>query len=71
MAITKTDQQLLDEAMAARHALVTGQQAIEVDFGTYRTKFNPSNRDALDSYIAELQARIAGEARRGAIGVIF
>lgn len=66
-----TPQDLLTQALAARHALITGQQAVEVDFGTYRTKFTPANRDALDSYISELQTQIAGLQRRGAIGVIF
>lgn len=66
-----TDQERLDAAIDARHQLVIGTRAVEVDTGTYHTRFTPANRDALDSYISELQATIAGAQKRGAIGVIF
>ncbi len=71
-----TDQDALDAALTARHKLLTGASAVEVDvMGTgganYRTRFTPANREALESYIAELQAKIAGTARRGALGFVF
>lgn len=69
MAMTDADR--LAAAKDARHQLVTGAQAVEVDFGIYKTKFTPANREALDSYISELEASIAGGKRRGAIGFIF
>ena len=66
-----TDQDCLAAAQVARHKLLLGAQAVEVDFGTYRAKFTPANREALESYISELQARIANKPVRGAIGIVF
>jgi hypothetical protein len=62
----------LTAARAARHKLLTGMAVVEVDQGGgFRTKFTPANREALESYIAELEDSIAGKRRRGAIGVVF
>lgn len=70
-----TDQEMLDAALLARHQLLMGQSTVECDFGgagaQQRVKFTPANADRLDAYIAELQARIAGLPRRGAIGIVF
>lgn len=66
-----SDQDLLDQANAARHKLLTGIAVVEVDMGTYRARFTPANREALDAYIQELEERIAGTPRRGAIGFVF
>lgn len=71
-----SDQDLLDQANAARHKLLTGTAAVEVDVvgasgGGYRTKFTAANREALQSYIDELEQRIAGKRTRGAIGFVF
>jgi hypothetical protein len=66
-----TDQDLLTQASLARHKLLTGTSAVEVDMGGYRARFTPANREALESYINELQDRIAGVQRRGAIGIVF
>jgi hypothetical protein len=70
-----TDQEMLDAARAARHALIMGQGIVECDFGgaggQQRTKFTAANADRLDAYIAELETRIAGLPRRGAIGFVF
>lgn len=66
---------MLDAAIAARHALLMGQGVVECDFGgagaEQHTKFTPANADRLDAYIAELEARIAGLPRRGAMGFAF
>ena len=66
---------MLDAARAARHQLLMGQSVVECDFGgagaQQRTKFTAANADRLDAYIAELEARIAGLPRRGAIGFAF
>jgi hypothetical protein len=66
-----TDQEMLDAARLARHELMMGQGVVECDFGGQRTKFTVASADRLDAYIAELEARIAGLPRRGAIGFVF
>jgi len=71
-----TDQEALDAAKLARHKLLTGAAVVEVDIvtsgGGYKTRFTPANREALESYISELEEKIAGTcSRRGAIGIVF
>lgn len=70
-----TDAEKLAIAIDARDKLLLGQSIVECDFGgaggQQRTRFTPANANLLDAYIAELQARICGLPRRGAIGVIF
>jgi hypothetical protein len=68
-----TDQDALTAALTARHKLLTGAAVVEVDIasaggGSYKTRYTPANRAALESYIQELQSRIAGTVTRGAIG---
>jgi cytidylate kinase len=63
--------QMLAEALAARHKLATGSMREEVTYGADRVKFTPADINKLESYIADLQAQLAGGAARGAIGVIF
>ena len=43
---------MLDAAIAARHKLLTGTNAVEVDQDGYTVKFTAANREALDGYIA-------------------
>jgi hypothetical protein len=62
---------LLTQALSARHKLLTGTSAVEVDMGGYRARFTPANREALESYINELQDNISGVQARGAIGFVF
>jgi hypothetical protein len=69
MAMSNADK--LAAAEDARHRLLLGQQAVEVDFGTYKTRFTAANRESLESYIAELKALIAGTPTRGAIGFVM
>jgi hypothetical protein len=70
-----TDQEMLDAAIAARHQLLLGQSAVECDFGgvgsQQRTRFTAANADRLDAYIAELESKIAGLPRRGAVGFVL
>jgi hypothetical protein len=66
-----TDADRLAAAIDARHRLLTGTAAVEVDTGLYKTKFTPANREALDAYITELTARLANQQTRGAIGFVF
>lgn len=71
-----TDQDALIDALAKRHKLLTGTSVVEVDIisqggASYKTRFTPANREALESYIQELQNRIAGKSSRGAIGIVF
>lgn len=71
-----TDQERLNAAIDARHKLLLGQSVVEIDIMgsngvNQRTRFTPANREALEAYIAELQAKIAGCSLRGAIGIVF
>ena len=62
----------LAAAIDARDRLIRGVMAVEVQIaGGMMTKFTPANREALESYISELQAEISGKPVRRAIGVIF
>lgn len=54
-----TTQQLLDEANAAYHKLQTGTMArVIVDIDGSRVEFTPANKQALYSYILQLQAQL-------------
>ena len=54
-----TTQQLLDEAEAAYHKLQTGTMArVVVDIDGSRVEFTPANKQALYTYIQQLQARL-------------
>lgn len=66
-----TDQQLLDQARAALHQLMIGQGIVECEFQGQVTKFKAADADRLRAYIAELEARIAGQPFRGAMGIVF
>lgn len=66
-----SDAELLAQAQAALHALLTGQQMVEVDYNGRRVKFTPATVNNLRAYISELQARIANQCQRGAIGFIL
>ena len=60
-----TDSELLAEALAARHALLTGTMTASVRFADGRAvTYTAANLGQLDSYIAELRASIAGSRRR-------
>jgi hypothetical protein len=65
------DEDRLAAAVSARHKLLTGTAAVEVDTGVYKTRFTPANREALEAYIAELQDKISGRRRSGAIGFVL
>ena len=56
-----TTQQLLDEATAARHALLTGKARVVCGMGDRRTEYTPANLAALDTYIGELRRALAGK----------
>jgi predicted house-cleaning NTP pyrophosphatase (Maf/HAM1 superfamily) len=71
MMATLTDQQMLDDAAAKYHKLVTGAQAVEVDFGTHRAKFAVADANKLKNYIQQIEDKIAGATRIGAIGIVF
>jgi len=70
-AAPQSDQDRLAAAIAARDALIRGEKAVKVVVNGYQAEFVPANREALESYIAELQATIAGRNVRGAVGIIF
>ena len=58
-------QQQLDEAITARHQLMTGRRAVSVSYkdgGGQRTvEYTAANIDALDRYIAQLRRELAGK----------
>ncbi|MDA9521642.1 hypothetical protein XI06_15145 [Bradyrhizobium sp. CCBAU 11434] len=66
-----TDQEMLDQAKAALHQLMMGVAVVECEWQGQRTKFSVANADRLRAYIAELEARIAGQPFRGAMGFVF
>ena len=57
---TPTTQELLDEARAARHALLIGQRTTRIGYGDRSVEYTAANIDALNAYIAELEAILAG-----------
>lgn len=58
-----TPAQLLTQAEAAYHALLTGKQArVVVDQNGERIEYTSANRDALRAYIEELRAKVANPA---------
>jgi hypothetical protein len=68
-----TTQQLLDEARAAKHKLVTGTLTrVFMDQNGERVEYTATNLGALDAYIRQLEAELAGVPRaRKPIGFIF
>jgi hypothetical protein len=69
-----TTQQKLDQAKDAKHKLATGSLArVFMDQNGERVEFTATNMAQLDSYIASLEAEIAGTRRfaRKPIGFIF
>jgi len=66
-----TLQQQLDEAKAQYHLLVTGQMArVVVDQNGERVEYNAANRGALQSYIQQLENKIAN-TRSGPMRVMM
>lgn len=51
-------QQQLDEAIAARHALMTGKAVVSVGYGTRKVEYALAQLPALNAYIAQLQAEL-------------
>lgn len=56
-----TTQELLDEAIAARHALLVGKARVSVGFGDRRVEYTAATLANLDSYIAELRRTLNGK----------
>ncbi len=67
----QTAKQRLDEALAARHKLMTGAMEVSVSVGDYGdVKYARVDVPKLERYIAELRgtvARLEGRARRAPI----
>lgn len=53
-------QQRLDEALAARHALLTGTKMVSFSFGQRQVSYTAAELGALDRYIGELRRELAG-----------
>jgi hypothetical protein len=58
-----TTQEQLDEAIAARHALLIGKARVSVGFGDRRVEYAKADLAKLDAYIAQLRATIVGKPR--------
>jgi hypothetical protein len=72
MAVPASNADRLTAAIDARHQLLVGAKAVSVEVaGGMRVTFTPANREALESYISELQSAIDGTQTRGAIGFVF
>ena len=54
-----TTQQVLDEAIAARHALLVGKATVSVGFGERRLEYTAAKLRDLESYIAELRRTLS------------
>lgn len=51
----------LEEAQEALHQLLTGTQAVAVtDQNGERVEYRPANRAALERYVSDLEAQLAG-----------
>ncbi|MBJ3775674.1 gpW family head-tail joining protein [Acuticoccus mangrovi] len=60
MAVLTTSERL-EEAQEALHQLLTGTQAVAVtDQNGERVEYRPTNRAALERYVADLEAQLAG-----------
>lgn len=57
-------QQRLDEALAARHAILTGKQKVTIGYGERRLEYAEANIKALDAYIAELRRELSGASAK-------
>lgn len=58
-------QQRLDDALAARHKLLTGTKMVSVGFGKRQATYQEADLARLDAYIADLRRELAGNPRRG------
>lgn len=67
---TLTLQQQLDEARAAYHALMLGRSVVELrDSNGETITYTPANRNALSSYIKELERQLGQNTTCGPMGV--
>jgi hypothetical protein len=58
---TLTTQERLSEAREALHQLLTGTMAVSVtDQNGEKVEYRPTNRAALERYVADLEAELAG-----------
>ncbi len=58
-----TSAELLTEAKTAYHALQLGQSVVEVrDSNGESVRYTPANASRLQTYIATLEAEVAGQA---------
>lgn len=60
-----TTQELLDEAIAVRHAWRTGRTRASVTHGDRTISYSIEGLKQLDAYIAELRRLLAGASARG------
>ena len=58
-----TTQQKLDEALDAKHRLITGSKAVSIGFGERKVEYTEATLGRLNAYIAELKAELAGTTR--------
>lgn len=63
--------QMLADAQAKLHMLLTGRLSVEVIVDGYTVRYTRATIPDLRAYISELKIQIAGVPMGGAIGVIF
>lgn len=70
--MSKTNQQMLDEARVALHELEIGAKVVEISYNGNATKFTAASRSRLRIYIRELEVKV-GERRssRGSLSPRF
>lgn len=64
--MTKTKQQLLDEATTARHKLLTGTKVVSFNDGASTVQYNLANIKQLERYIDQLNIELNQSTRRRA-----
>lgn len=67
----KTDAELLAEAKAALHAILTGTRAVRIRYNERDVSFSEVNIDQLRLYIAELEGKVDPCKRRRPLTVSF
>ena len=72
MATTEELQERLDEATTALHKVLTGQQAVRIEYDGKAKFFNQTNVGDLRAYIRELMVQLGQKTgRSGAITPVF
>lgn len=66
-----TLQQMLVDAQEKLHQLMTGRLTVEIVADGYTVRYTRATVADLKSYIANLEAQLAGLPTKGAIGMVW